>query len=124
MAGYDGMSARVLRALHSIISLPIAHIINLSFKVGVSPQALKDAVVTPIHEGKSKLDISKFRPVSVLIALSKVSEKSMYNHLYSFLNSQNISYKDQYGFCAIYLTDLALLEFWNSSSKPGRTKRL
>ena len=52
-------------------------------------------MVTPI--GKSKLEVSNYRPVSVLPILSTVLEKLMFNRLVNFEKSE-IIYEHQYGF--------------------------
>lgn len=52
VTGHIGISAKELKAVHSIICLPISHIINLSFKAGIFPQVLKDTIVTPVHKGE------------------------------------------------------------------------
>lgn len=73
-AGYDDIPAKIFETFNSIIVKPIFHLINFSFKLGQFPQALKEAIVTPILKGKSKLNTANYRPVSVLLVLSKILE--------------------------------------------------
>lgn len=42
--------------------------------------------------------MENYRPISLLIKLSKLLEKCMYTWLYNFLNKNNILYDKQYGF--------------------------
>lgn len=66
-------------------------------------------VITQIQKEKFRLDVSNYRPASVVTALSKVFEKAIYNRLYSFLNSRQLLYNDQHEFRANHSTDSALL---------------
>ena len=59
---------------------------------------MKSSMVTPIYKGKSKLQVSNYRPVSVLPILSKVLEKLMFNRLVNFLEKREIIYENQYDF--------------------------
>lgn len=86
-AGCDEISAKIVITIHLEIAKLISYLVNLSFKCGQFPQALKEAVITPIHKGKSKLNVSNYRSFSVLTVLSKVFEKAMYNCLYSHFDS-------------------------------------
>lgn len=74
-ASMDHVSATVLKSVSNIISIPLSCIINTSFRTGVFPEALRRAIVSPIHQSKSKKASSNYRPVSVLSALSKVYKK-------------------------------------------------
>lgn len=50
------------------LAQPLSDIINI-FYSGTFPEALKTAVVTPIHKSKSKEDMANSRPVSVLTTI-------------------------------------------------------
>ena len=43
-------------------------------------------------------NVSNYRPISLLCAMSKILEKLMYNRIISFLNKQNFFYKYKFGF--------------------------
>ena len=42
--------------------------------------------------------MKKYRPISLLITISKLLEKAMYKRMYYFLDSTNVFFKNQYGF--------------------------
>ena len=42
--------------------------------------------------------MENYRPISLLITLSKLLEKCVYKRLYNFLEKNQILYKKQYGF--------------------------
>ena len=52
--------------------------INVSFKKGIFPDFLKVANVFPIHKKGEKLDPNIYRPMSLLLNVSKLYEKAMH----------------------------------------------
>ncbi|MCP4484704.1 MAG: reverse transcriptase family protein, partial [Flavobacteriaceae bacterium] len=71
---------------------------------------LKFAKVTPIHKGKSKLEIGNYRPISILPIFSKILEKLMNARMTKFLNKNKIIFKHQYGFQENKCTSSAILD--------------
>ena len=59
---------------------------------------MKLADVFPLHKGKEKFLPTNYRPISLLLTISKVLEKIIYTRTYSFLNECNQLYVSQYGF--------------------------
>ena len=66
----------VLENLH-IFGPKVTHDFNYAIKVGLFPDNLKLADVTPAYKKLSKHEKDNFRPVSILSALSKVFERLM-----------------------------------------------
>ena len=60
-----GMSPKFLKILAPAISETLSNISNESFALGIFPDHMKLAMITPIFKGGSKLDVSNYRPVSV-----------------------------------------------------------
>ena len=56
------------------------------------------ANVTPIHKKNDKQHINNYRPISLLPICGKIFEKIIFNHLYNFLNVNNLITKKQSGF--------------------------
>jgi hypothetical protein len=52
----------------------------------------------PVFKSGDKLDISNYRPISLLPAFSKVFEKVIYSRLCQLLTQNKILANDQYGF--------------------------
>ena len=75
-----GNSNKVLKMGGSTASEILAILFNQSIAQGIFPQPLKNAKVIPIHKGDSILEISNYRPISLLPIFSKVFEKT---HVYS-----------------------------------------
>ena len=80
------------------ISGPFALIANSSFSLGTFPEKLKFAKVTPIHKGKSKLELGNYRPISILPIFSKILEKLMNACMVKFLNQNKTIFEHQYTF--------------------------
>ena len=59
---------------------------------------MKIAEVIPLHKGKAKYLTNNYRPISLLITVSKILEKIVYKRTYDHLEHNNQLYKSQYGF--------------------------
>ena len=54
--------------------------------------------------------VINYRPISLLITISKLLEKVVYRHVYSFLEKYSILFQSQYGFCSNHNCEHAILE--------------
>ena len=77
---------------------------NQSFTVGIIPSKLKIAKIIPIHKKGDLNDINNYRPISLLPAFSKLLEKIVCKQLISFLTTENLLYRHQYGFRSKHAT--------------------
>ena len=107
--GYDEIIASILKFSLPVIRSPLTHILNLSLLEGVFPNELKIANVLPLYKADDDMLFKNYRPVSVLSVLSKVFERIMYNCLISFLESNKILFKNQFGFRKQHSTYMALV---------------
>ena len=73
------------------------HIFNLSLQIGIFPDKLKIARVTPLLSGGENYELGNCRPISVLPCFSEIQEKAMYNRLYKYLTDISILYQKQFG---------------------------
>ena len=105
-----GMSPKLLKILSPAISETLSNIFNKSFALGVFPDQMKLATITPIFKGGSKLDVSNYRPVSVLPIISKVLEKLMLTRLTKYLDKNKIIYEHQFGSQRNRSTTMAVLD--------------
>ena len=96
--GHDKISNTMLKALCMSITFPLCHIFNQSLQEGIFPERMKWAEVIPLYKGKCMDVMVNYRPISLLITLSKILEKIMYKPLYLFLDTKGILYASQYGF--------------------------
>ena len=68
----NNIPTKVLHLLQDQISNHLATICNLSFSTVIFPAVLKRAKVIPIHKNNSKLEVSNYRPISVLSNIDKI----------------------------------------------------
>ena len=97
-SGYDNISNHMLKWLRPVISEPLSIIFNQSINQGVFPDLMKIAEIVPLHKGGDESLCNNYRPISLLITISKILEKVMYKRTYSFLEKNNILFQSQYGF--------------------------
>ena len=57
-----------------------------------------------------KIDLSNYRPISVLSCFSKILERIMYNRLYQYLTENKILYPKQFGFQTGHSTEHAIVQ--------------
>ena len=107
------ISTKFIKLLEPKISAILCNLFNDSFEKGVVPDNLKYAFVLPLHKGGSKLEVSNYRPVSILPIVSKILEKLMQKRLNKFLQDNNIVYEHQFGFQAKKSTSLAVLDLYS-----------
>ena len=81
--GWDEVSPIVMKATYNSVIKPLTHVLNMSLNRGVFPLELKIAKVIPLFKSGDIMDLSNYRPVSVLPLFSKVLERLMYTRLLS-----------------------------------------
>ena len=83
--GFDGIGNRILKLCANGISSSFAGLVNHSFLFGKFPDSWKLANVIPIFKKDDRQSKLNYRPVSLLVSLSKIVEKIVYIRLYNFL---------------------------------------
>ena len=109
-SGVDGISNLVLKASPFAIVPILRQLIEVSFKSGHFPICLARAVVYPLYKEGSKLDVTNYRPISLLVTWSKVFERVMYNRVYNYLETNSLIYIKQFGFRKNHSTVDAITE--------------
>jgi hypothetical protein len=89
-SGYDGIPTKILKLCGSQINKPLALIIDKSIKMGVFPERLKYAAITPSHQKGDVSNMANYRPISLLPVFSKIFEKVLYSRLNQHLQADNI----------------------------------
>ena len=64
----------------------------VTFSTGIFPIILKTAKVIPIHKKDSRLEVSNYRPISLLSNIDKIFKKLVQSTLIEFLNERQIVY--------------------------------
>ena len=108
-SGPSSISGQILSIAKAELSGPLSKIINLCFTSGIFPSNLKNAKVIPIHKKDSKLELTNYRPISLLSNIDKIFEKLIYRRVYGFLEANKVLYTQQFGFRKKYSTSQTLL---------------
>ena len=93
----------------------ISELFNRSLVEGIFPSCLKTSKVIPIFKSGKRDKVVNYRPISILLLLSKVFEKLMYNRLVKFLNKNNILTDRHFGFRSKLNTSDAITQFLSMS---------
>ena len=67
-------------------------------RMGIYPDDLKVAKVTPLHKKGDKTIDKNFRSISVLTQINKIFEKIIHERLVSFIDKHKILPNNQFGF--------------------------
>ena len=98
--GPDGIGNRLLKETASSLASPLSKLFNKSLQNGEFPDIWKVSQVVALHKKGDIHLCENYRPISLLCCVSKVFEKVVYNHVYSFLRRHNILASYQSGFRA------------------------
>ena len=111
--GYDGIPAKLLKLGADYISPHLCNLINVSLSQGIYPDAMKHAEIVPLFKKNDNLEKANYRPVSILISLSKVVEglicDQLMTHFQNVLCSELSAYRKYHG-CSNVL--LQCVEQW------------
>ena len=92
---------------------PLTVIINQMLNVGILPDSLKISKVIPIYKKNDNAIFSNYRPISLLPFISKIFEKIILEQITTYLDSNNLIHKHQYGFRKNHSTEYAALHIVN-----------
>ena len=84
----ESIPAKILKDNYDIIGPKIVIDFNSSIKTGIFPQNQKLADISPIFKKDLKLFKENYRPVSILPALSKISEKLMLYQMNDYMRDK------------------------------------
>jgi hypothetical protein len=79
--GYDGIPTKILKVSTPFITSPLTYICNKSLSSGIFPTRLKFSEIIPVIKKRHRMDITNFRPISLLKSFSKILEKVIYTRL-------------------------------------------
>ena len=83
--GCDGISNKILKICANEITKSFTSLVNLSLLYESFPNQWKLANVIPIFKKDDRQSKLNYRPVSLLVSLSKIAEKIVFVRLYNFL---------------------------------------
>ena len=116
-SGYDIIDNIILKELKTQICTLLSLLINQSLNKGRFPKAIKMAEVVPLYKGKEKCLCNNYRPISLLITLSKILEKVVYQRTFTFLNETGQLFESQYRFRLKHSCEHAVQELLSNRLK-------
>ena len=108
--GWDNIPTIILKSNINILAPILSNLINKSLAIGLFPKYLKRAKILPIFKIKDNLDITNYRPISILPVISKVYKKVFYNRLYNYFSVNNLLSSSQFVFRSGTSIEHALLK--------------
>ena len=106
--GPDSIPTKILHLVQDQISKQLLTNCNLSFSTGIFPTILKTTNVIPIHKKDSKLEVTNYRPISLLSNIDKIFEKLIHSRLTEFYEKRQILDCKQFGFGKDFSTNHAI----------------
>lgn len=97
-SGFDEIPTRFLKDNVEFLSVILTTFINDSFQNGDFPDSLKFARIMPLFKDGDSSDVSNYRPISILSAVSKVFEFTIKIRLIKHLEENKLIHPNQYGF--------------------------
>ena len=88
--GIDDLPPKLLKIAAPHIVRVLTVLFNCSLSKGYVPHEFKVAKITPIHKGGNKMELTNYRPISILPTMSKIFEKAVHNQIYSYLNKHSL----------------------------------
>ncbi len=95
------------------ISIPLAHIFNLSLKKGIYPEKFKISRVIPVFKSGDHLSADNYRPISLVCSLAKALDKIVATKLTNHLEINKLLYPYQFGFQKKVSTESNLIHMTN-----------
>ena len=83
----------------------------------------KKAEVIPLYKGTERDLCMNYRPILLLLTISKILEKIMYKRTYEFLDGNNQFYNSQYGFRSKHSCEIAICKLVGHVVKGHEKKR-
>ena len=88
-AGYDEISASIMKQLGNVYVEPLTHLINQSISQGLFPEEMKLAKILPIYKSEDEQLVTNYRPISILHFF--LNHFKNYIYIYIFMDENNIS---------------------------------
>ena len=111
----NDISPFILKSCRSVLAESLSSIFNFSLNIGQVPSEWKKAYVAPVFKKGDKSDVSNYRPISLLVCASKVMERCVFSHVYSYISP--LLYSLQHGFMKKRSCTTQLLEVYHNIGK-------
>jgi hypothetical protein len=96
--GFFGITNKLIKLSSQLISKPLTDIVSKSLIMGVYPERLKYAVIKPVLKKGEKIDMSNYRPISVVTEFAEIFDMVIFKRLNDHIVTRKILSSQQYGF--------------------------
>ena len=96
--GHDNLDNILLKEISEGIVDPLVGLFNRSLNEGYFPAQMKIAEVVPLFKSKERELTNNYRPISLLMVISKLLERVVYKRTFQFVTDTGQFYDSQYGF--------------------------
>ena len=108
--GLDDVPVKVLKMVHHKVSIYLSKLFNLCLLSGDYPEIFKISRITPVFKKGSREMIENYRPIAIVLNLSKVFDNLIFTRIQSFFSKFNLLSENQYGFRKGKNTELAIMK--------------
>ena len=124
--GIDGIDTNMIKIAATELYKPITFIINLSLMSQKCPAKWKIATVIPLYKGKQldKMSPSSYRPISLLPALSKLTERAVQSQIVEHMNLTKQWNQNQHAYRSGHSTTSSLLQLANILFQASDNKQI
>jgi Reverse transcriptase (RNA-dependent DNA polymerase) len=119
----SGISSNIIKKIYPSIIRPLKHVFSKSLTSGIVPSKFKIAKVIPLFKSGNCLDMSNYRPISLLSSFSKILEKIVHTRLYSYLSANSLISPNQFGFRPNHSTSHPMTLLINKLSSAINSKK-
>lgn len=121
--GADKISNYVLKLLKHCLTRPLQILLNKCIETSTFPKIFKLGKIVPLKKCNPADNFNNYRPVQLVVSLSKVMEKFMASQLYAFFED-GIFHESQYGFRADRGCGQCLVDFVTSVEGTVKDKKV
>ena len=122
--GFDEISMRLFKISAAYVCSPLTYICNKSILAGTFPDRMKFSVIKPIFKKGNKMNLTNYRPISLLISFSKVFEKALFNRLTAHFDNTKLLVGNQFGFRKGIATEDAIFKLINGTLNALNNKKM
>ena len=122
--GEDNISPKLVKDSKFIIAPSLTKLVNLSYKLKIFPDSMKNAIIKPIHKKNCTEDISNYRPISILSVLSKIFERSATDQIVKYLEDNSLLNGTQHAYRKGHSTQTCLMEIVEHIHKLRDQKKI
>ena len=111
--GLDSIDTKIIKLVKHQLLPVITHIVNLSISQRRFPCTWKVAKVAPLHKKEEVIYPKNYRPVSLLLVISKVLERAIFEQMIRYLEENHLLHPSHHGFRSSHSTVTALVEMYD-----------